>query len=179
MPELWTENEQGELVTIIETYTQQEEAQFVVNEVEHLLEQGKIRLADCAVMYRTNAQSRALEEAFIRYGTPYKLVAGTRFYERREVKDIIAYLRFVYNQRDSVSLLRIINIPQRGIGERLGLRRCAGGGGFWHARRVFSWRLGLRRRFGGHGYFRRRGFRRGLRGGRHSGNGHETGREKP
>ena len=116
--ELWTENEQGELVTIIETYTQQEEAQFVVNEVERLLEQGKIRLADCAVMYRTNAQSRALEEAFIRYGTPYKLVAGTRFYERREVKDIIAYLRFVYNRQDSVSLLRIINIPQRGIGER-------------------------------------------------------------
>ncbi len=116
--QLWTDNEQGELITVVETYTQQEEAQYVVSEVERLLERGEVRLAECAVMYRTNAQSRALEEAFIRYGTPYKLVAGTRFYERREVKDIIAYLRFIHNQQDSVSLLRIINIPQRGIGER-------------------------------------------------------------
>jgi DNA helicase-2/ATP-dependent DNA helicase PcrA len=69
-------------------------------------------------MYRTNAQSRALEEAFVRYGIPYKLVAGTRFYERREVKDIIAYLRLVQNPDDSVSLLRVINVPGRGIGQR-------------------------------------------------------------
>ncbi|MFH1662715.1 MAG: UvrD-helicase domain-containing protein [Chloroflexota bacterium] len=116
--QLWTENEQGELINIVETYTQQEEAQYVVNEVERLLGHGEVRLADCAVMYRTNAQSRALEEAFIRYGTPYKLVAGTRFYERREVKDIIAYLRLIHNQKDGVSLLRIINVPQRTIGER-------------------------------------------------------------
>jgi DNA helicase-2/ATP-dependent DNA helicase PcrA len=116
--QLWTENEQGELITVVETYTQQEQAQYVVNEVERPLEKGEVRLADCAVMYRTNAQSRALEEAFIRYGTPYKLVAGTRFYERREVKDIIAYLRLIHNRKDSVSLLRIINIPQRAIGER-------------------------------------------------------------
>ncbi|MFC1865395.1 ATP-dependent helicase [Chloroflexota bacterium] len=116
--ELWTENEQGEMVSIIETYNQQEEAQFVVREVERLLEKGKASLSDCAVMYRTNAQSRALEETFIRYGTPYKLVSGTRFYERREVKDIIAYLKLIYNPRDGVSLLRIINVPPRGIGER-------------------------------------------------------------
>jgi len=82
------------------------------------VEGGKAKLGDCAVMYRTNAQSRALEEAFIRYGTPYKLVAGTRFYERREVKDIIAYLRFIQNPKDSVSLLRIINVPGRGIGQK-------------------------------------------------------------
>ncbi len=116
--ELWTNNEQGELTNVVETYTEQEEAQFVVSEVERLVEQGKARLGDCAVMYRTNAQSRALEEAFIRYGTPYKLVAGTRFYERREVKDIIAYLRVIQNPHDSVSLLRIINVPGRGIGQR-------------------------------------------------------------
>jgi len=116
--ELWTDNEPGELITVVETYNEQEEAQFVVSEVERLVEQGKARLSDCAVMYRTNAQSRALEEAFVRYGTPYKLVAGTRFYERREVKDIIAYLRLIQNTCDSVSLLRIINIPQRGIGQR-------------------------------------------------------------
>ena len=69
-------------------------------------------------MYRTNAQIRALEEAFIRYGTPYKLVAGTRFYERKEVKDVIAYLRLIQNPADDISLMRVINVPQRGIGER-------------------------------------------------------------
>jgi DNA helicase-2/ATP-dependent DNA helicase PcrA len=116
--ELWTNNELGELINVVETYTEQEEAQFVVSEVERLVGQGKARLGDCAVMYRTNAQSRALEEAFIRYGTPYKLVAGTRFYQRREIKDIIAYLRVIQNPHDSISLLRIINVPGRGIGQR-------------------------------------------------------------
>jgi len=115
---LWTQNKQGEPATVVETYTDQEEAQFVVSEVERLVDQGEVSLGDCAVMYRTNAQSRALEEAFIRYGTPYKLVAGTRFYERREVKDIIAYLRLIQNPHDSVSLMRIINVPQRGIGQQ-------------------------------------------------------------
>ncbi len=113
--DLWTNNDVGEPVMVVETYTEQEEAQFVVNEIERLVSQG-FSLGDCAVMYRTNAQSRVLEEAFIRYGTPYKLVAGTRFYERREVKDIIAYLRLIQNPNDSVSLTRIINVPQRGIG---------------------------------------------------------------
>ncbi|MBE9482257.1 MAG: UvrD-helicase domain-containing protein [Chloroflexi bacterium] len=116
--DLWTNNEKGELTTVVETYSEQEEARFVVNEVEHLVGQGRVKLGDCAVMYRTNAQSRTLEEAFIRYGTPYKLVAGTRFYERREIKDIVAYLRLIQNPYDSVSLLRIINVPQRGIGQQ-------------------------------------------------------------
>jgi len=115
---LWTENEAGELTTLVETYTEQEEAQFVVNEIERLVGEGQARLGDCAVMYRTNAQSRALEEAFVRFGTAYKLVAGTRFYERREVKDIIAYLRLIQNPDDSVSLLRIINVPGRGVGKQ-------------------------------------------------------------
>ncbi len=115
---LWTNNELGELVRVVETYTEHEEAQFVVNEVERLTGEGKVSLGDCAVMYRTNAQSRALEEAFVRYGTAYKLVAGTRFYERREIKDIIAYLRLIQNPYDSVSLLRIINVPGRGIGQQ-------------------------------------------------------------
>jgi len=116
--DLWTDNEPGVPIEVVETYTEQEEAQFVVNEVERLVSQGEFRLGDFAVMYRTNAQSRALEEAFIRYGVPYKLVAGTRFYERREVKDIIAYLRLIQNPYDSVSLLRVVNVPQRGIGQR-------------------------------------------------------------
>jgi len=115
---LWTNNEPGELTTIVETYTEQEEAQFVVSEVERLVGQGEANLGDCAVMYRTNAQSRVIEEAFVRYGTPYRLVAGTRFYERREIRDIIGYLRLIHNPHDSVSLLRVINVPQRGIGQQ-------------------------------------------------------------
>jgi len=116
--DLWTENEVGVPTAVIETYTEQEEAQFVVGEVEQLVGQGRFRLGDCAVMYRTNAQSRAIEEAFVRYGMPYKLVAATRFYERREIKDIVAYLRLVQNHNDSVSLLRVINVPGRGIGQQ-------------------------------------------------------------
>ncbi|MBI4285870.1 MAG: UvrD-helicase domain-containing protein [Chloroflexi bacterium] len=115
---LWTENEPGEPVRVVETYTEQEEAQFVVNEIENLVEREKFRLRDCAVMYRTNAQSRVFEETFMRYGRPYKLVAGTRFYQRREVKDVIAYLKLIQNPADSVSLLRVINVPGRGIGEK-------------------------------------------------------------
>jgi DNA helicase-2/ATP-dependent DNA helicase PcrA len=115
---LWTDNKPGEQVTVMEAYNEQEEGQVVVNEIEKLVERGEASLSDCAIMYRTNAQSRALEEALLRYGTPYKLVAGTRFYERREVKDVIAYLRLMQNPQDSVSLLRIINVPQRGIGQR-------------------------------------------------------------
>ena len=115
--DLWTTNELGELTTVVEAYTEQEEAQFVVNEIERLVGQDKVKPGDCAVMYRTNAQSRALEESFVRYGVPYKLVAGTRFYERREIKDIVAYLRLIQNPDDSVSLLRIINVPVRGIGQ--------------------------------------------------------------
>jgi len=113
---LWTENETGPPVTVIESYSEEEEAQSVVNEIEKLTSQEQISLKDCAVMYRVNAQSRALEETFIRYGVPYKLVGGTRFYQRREVKDIIAYLRLIHNPQDNVSLTRIINIPGRGIG---------------------------------------------------------------
>ncbi|MBN1190487.1 MAG: UvrD-helicase domain-containing protein [Dehalococcoidales bacterium] len=115
---LWTDNEQGELTSIVETYNEQEEAQYVVREIERLIDAGEASAGDCAVLYRTNAQSRVIEEAFVRYGLPYKLVAGTRFYERREVKDVIAYLRLVLNPSDSVSLLRIINVPGRGIGQR-------------------------------------------------------------
>jgi DNA helicase-2/ATP-dependent DNA helicase PcrA len=115
---LWTENEKGLPPSLIETYSEDEEARFVVNEIDNLVRGGDVKSGDCAVMFRTNAQSRVLEEAFIRYGMPYKLVAGTRFYERREVKDVIAYLRLIQNPNDTVSLIRMINVPQRGIGER-------------------------------------------------------------
>ncbi|UCC16599.1 MAG: UvrD-helicase domain-containing protein, partial [Dehalococcoidales bacterium] len=122
---LWTQNDEGTSAVVVETYTEQEEAQFVVSEIERLVEQDEHSLGECAVMYRTNAQSRVLEEAFVRYGVPYKLVAGTRFYERREVKDIIAYLRLVQNPHDSVSLMRVINVPQRGIGQQTQLKLAA------------------------------------------------------
>lgn len=115
---LWTENEDGASVTVIESYNAEEEAQSVVNEIERLVGQEQTFLKDCAVMYRVNAQSRALEETFLRYGVPYRLVGGTRFYQRREIKDIIAYLRLIHNTQDNVSLLRIINVPVRGIGHR-------------------------------------------------------------
>ncbi len=113
---LWTENQVGSPVVIIESYSEEEEAQAVVNEIEKLVNQEQISLKDCAVMYRVNAQSRVLEETFMRYGVPYKLVGGTRFYQRREVKDIITYLRVIHNHHDNISLSRIINIPRRGIG---------------------------------------------------------------
>ncbi len=116
--ELWTENIEGEPVVLAETYNEQEEAVFVANEIERLVGKGEYRPGDCAVMYRTNAQSRALEEAFIRYGTPYRLVAGTRFYERKEIRDIIAYLRIIQNPADDIAVSRIINTPLRGIGDR-------------------------------------------------------------
>ena len=115
---LWTDNELGAPVTVIENYTEAEEAQSVVKEIEELLGREQMSLKDCAVMYRVNAQSRALEETFIRYGVPYKLVGGTRFYQRQEIKDIIAYLRLIRNPHDNVSLKRVVNVPGRGIGAR-------------------------------------------------------------
>jgi DNA helicase-2/ATP-dependent DNA helicase PcrA len=118
---LWTEQSEGECAKLVEVYNEYEEAQFIAREVEKLSRQG-FKLSDCAVMYRTNAQSRVLEEAFIRYGLAYKLIAATRFYERREVKDIIAYLRLIHNNSDTVSLNRVINIPPRGLGQK-GLAR--------------------------------------------------------
>jgi len=115
---LWTENEAGVPIAVIEAYNEDEEAQFVISEIERLVEQDLISRGGCAVMYRVNAQSRALEEAFIRYGIPYKLIGGTRFYQRREIKDIIAYLRLIHNPSDNISFTRIINVPGRGIGQR-------------------------------------------------------------
>ncbi|MDY6892234.1 MAG: UvrD-helicase domain-containing protein [Chloroflexota bacterium] len=115
---LWTENEVGTPLIVTETYSEHEEAHFVVSEVEKLIAGGSWKAGDIAVMYRTNAQSRVLEEAFVRYGFPYRIVGATRFYERREVKDVLAYFKLIYNSYDSVSLARIINVPGRGIGQR-------------------------------------------------------------
>jgi len=115
---LWTDNEVGVPLAITTAYNEDEEAQFVVSEIEKLVSDNSVSPRDCAVMYRVNAQSRALEEAFMRYGVPYRLVGGTRFYQRREIKDVIAYLRLIHNPHDNISLTRIINVPGRGIGQR-------------------------------------------------------------
>jgi len=115
---LWTENDQGVLVQVQEGYDQDDEAQFVASEIGRLVAGGEYHPRDIAIMYRTNAQSRAVEEALIARGLPYQLVGGTRFYERKEIKDALAYLRLALNPYDSVSFSRVLNWPGRGIGER-------------------------------------------------------------
>jgi len=115
---LWTENQRGSRVVVHEAYDEEEEAAFVAEEVEALTKDNAHSPRGIAVMYRTNAQSRPFEEAFVRRGVPYRLVGGTRFYERREIKDLLAYLRLVHNPFDAVCLLRVINVPPRGIGKR-------------------------------------------------------------
>ena len=115
---LWTEKGQGLPVMSYEAYDEEEEAALVALEVRSLLSDGRYQAGDIAVMYRTNAQSRPLEEAFVQAGIRYRLVGGTRFYERREIKDVLAYLRLVHNPFDSVSLGRVINVPPRAIGQK-------------------------------------------------------------
>ncbi len=116
--QLWTENPRGIPIEIFEAYNEQEEAQFVVNEIVRLTSQKKFKSGDFAIFYRTNAQSRNVEEAFVRRGMKYKLVGATRFYQRREVKDLLAYLRLLNNPNDTVAFNRVLNVPPRGIGRR-------------------------------------------------------------
>jgi DNA helicase-2/ATP-dependent DNA helicase PcrA len=115
---LWTESGDGPAITGYVADTEHDEAQFVADEIDRLTDDGRARPGDVAVFYRTNAQSRVFEEVFIRVGLPYKVVGGVRFYERREVRDVLAYLRVLANPEDAVPLRRILNVPKRGIGER-------------------------------------------------------------
>ncbi len=105
-------------LTVYEAYDEEEEAEYVAREIQRLVSQGITRAGECAVMYRTNAQSRVLEDVFVRRNMPYKLVGATRFYERKEIKDVLAYLRLIHNPYDDISLRRIINVPPRRIGPR-------------------------------------------------------------
>jgi DNA helicase-2/ATP-dependent DNA helicase PcrA len=114
---LWTDRQGGDLVTTYEAYSDEEEGEFVASEIARLANTGRA-FGDVAVMYRTNAQSRPLEDALIRHRIPYRLIGGVRFYQRREVKDLLAYLRLAQNPLDEASLLRVINVPGRGIGDR-------------------------------------------------------------
>ena len=113
---LWTENIDGESIVLVEAPNEVEEAVAVVNVIRDETVTGDRRYSDFAVLYRANAQSRALEEQFINYRIPYKIVGGVRFYERREIKDLIAYLRVLVNPFDGLSMRRIINVPARAIG---------------------------------------------------------------
>ena len=115
---LFTESGAGAPITGYVADSEHDEARWISAEIDRLADEAGVRPRDVAVFYRTNAQSRALEEAFLRSGQPYKVVGGTRFYERREVKDAIAYLRAVDNPDDDVSLRRILNVPKRGLGDK-------------------------------------------------------------
>ncbi|MEQ8142351.1 DNA helicase PcrA [Streptomyces sp. OP7] len=115
---LWTNAGSGALITGYVADTEHDEAQFVADEIDRLTDAGEAKAGDVAVFYRTNAQSRVFEEIFIRVGLPYKVVGGVRFYERKEVRDVLAYLRVLANPEDSVPLRRILNVPKRGIGDR-------------------------------------------------------------
>lgn len=115
---LFTERAGGEKIYLYEAYNEAEEGEHVAQKVEFLKHNKQRLYSDFAVMYRTNAQSRALEEAFIRENVPYKLVGGVGFYKRREIRDLLAYLRVVNNPDDTVSFNRVINVPKRGIGKK-------------------------------------------------------------
>ncbi len=116
---LWTNKEGGEKIKLINASDERHEAEIVAREIQELLRSSESPdYKDFAVLYRTNAQSRVIEETFLRFGIPYKLIGGLKFYERKEIKDILAYLRVIKNPNDSVSLLRIINTPSRKIGSK-------------------------------------------------------------
>lgn len=115
---LFTERSEGLKAILHETYDDRQEAAYIVDTISSLVDRQQIKPADVAVMYRTNAQSRLLEEAFLHAGLPYKLVGAQRFYGRREVKDLIAYMRLVHNPNDELSLIRVINVPPRGVGDK-------------------------------------------------------------
>lgn len=115
---LWTDSGDGAMVVAYVADDEHDEASFIANEIDRLTDDEGMNPSDVAVFYRTNAQSRSVEEIFIRVGLPYRVVGGTRFYERREVRDAIAYLRAIANPDDEISLRRVLNTPKRGIGDR-------------------------------------------------------------
>ena len=114
---LWTENKTGELISKFRAQNEQEEAKFIARKIRDLISEGiEKKFKDFAIFYRTNAQSRAIEEVFIRESIPYRIFGGLKFYDRKEIKDMLAYMKFISNPKDVVSLLRVVNVPARGIG---------------------------------------------------------------
>ncbi len=115
--ELWTKNSEGAKLKIRAVADEKKEGDFIAKEIGRLMKEEKYSFNDFAVLYRTNAQSRALEESFLKADTPYRIIGGVKFYSRKEIKDILAYLRFIVNSGDLVSLQRIFNVPPRGLGD--------------------------------------------------------------
>lgn len=115
---LWTEAGNGLPVQIVQVPNQSAEGEAIIRRIKAMVDAGRRRYSDYAVLYRTNAQSRSVEEMFVRYGMPYRVVGGVRFYDRKEIKDIVAYLRLIFQPEDLVSLERIANVPTRGIGAK-------------------------------------------------------------
>ncbi|MFP7299603.1 DNA helicase PcrA [Neobacillus niacini] len=113
---LWTENPEGNKIVYYRADSEQGEAQFVAGKIKELTREGKYKLSDVAILYRTNAQSRVMEEVLLKSNLEYSIVGGTKFYDRKEIKDMLAYLRLISNPDDDISLQRIINVPKRGIG---------------------------------------------------------------
>jgi DNA helicase-2/ATP-dependent DNA helicase PcrA len=139
---LWSESGSGDVIKGYVAEDEHDEADYVINEIKRLRDSNISNPGDTAIFYRTNAQSRVFEESFLRTGIPYKVVGGVRFYERKEVKDFLAYLRVLVNPSDEVSLRRIINTPKRGIGDRaldsVDLHARNEGISFWQALKQIS-----------------------------------------
>ncbi|CDQ20610.1 ATP-dependent DNA helicase PcrA [Halobacillus karajensis] len=114
---LWTDNKGGEKIHYHQAGTEREEGLYVTDKIEDLIRQGKFRYQDVAILYRTNAQSRTIEETFVKAGIPYQMIGGTKFYDRKEIKDMLAYLRLIANPNDDLSFQRVVNEPKRGVGK--------------------------------------------------------------
>ena len=136
---LWSEKTGGEKIFSLEMNDEREEAEFVAAEIEQKIRESNYFYRDCVILYRTNAQSRVLEEIFLRNGMPHRIIGGVKFYSRKEIKDVLSYLKIVQNPRDDISLLRILNVPTRKIGLRtvevLQKKANEVGGGIWDALR--------------------------------------------
>ncbi|MDX8046814.1 DNA helicase PcrA [Gracilibacillus sp. S3-1-1] len=114
---LWTENQNGNKIRYFQASTEREEGLFVAERIEELIRGNHYKHKDIAILYRTNAQSRAIEETFMKANIPYQMVGGTKFYDRKEIKDLLAYLRLIVNPDDDISFARVVNVPKRGIGK--------------------------------------------------------------
>ena len=120
--DIWTANEEGDLIELIKANSDNEEGKLVANSIFEEKSNHQVKNSEIAILYRTNSQSRAIEEALRRANIKYKIIGGLSFYQRKEIKDILSYLRFVVNQNDEQALRRIINLPKRGIGPEVWIK---------------------------------------------------------
>lgn len=114
---LWTDNPDGTKIRLFEAYDERQEARYVIDQIQEMMEEGKRSYRDFAILYRTNAQSRAMEDVLMKSNIPYQIIGGTKFYDRKEIKDLLAYLRLIANPHDDISFMRVVNVPKRGIGK--------------------------------------------------------------